>query len=350
MTEAGHAVSGTTFTPMEHGPAFQEAPHRAGPVVLRPLEQGAEPAKAHAESITRLLVRRRWAIALVALASAVAAIFWCLRHPSLYTSNIVVQLSGQGPTQTKEAAAPSTYAPGLEELTHAVHSSVILGQLVDSFGLAQHYHLRQGDPFMMERAVTMLRGRISAIELDARTIRVQVSDPDREMAAAIANSLFLRIDQLFRDRAHERLERAMNFWKESADRLRIRNDRDRNQLSELLRTIPLARSEYGTVRGDEEAVLHVEHMLNELLNDDRELQAVEREHIVLNSQWAHSAPTQLVLVRSAMRDFNTEPLLDAFYITLGALVLGALCAAVSLMAWHLHGHELRHFLTAPVER
>lgn len=342
--------TGPTFTPMEQGPVFQEFPHRAERVVLRPLEPGTERAPVQAESVAQHLYRRRWSIGIIAMVSAVAAIFWCMRHPSHFTSSIVVQLSGPGPTETKNAATPSTYTPGLEELTHAVHSSVILGQLVDTFGLAQHYRLRQDDPFMTEKAVTILRARITAIELDARTIRVQVADPDREMAAAIANKLFLQVEQLFRDRAHERLERAMNFWKESADRLRIRNDRDRAQLSELLRTIPLARSENGTVRGDEEAVLHVEHMLNELLNDDRELQAVEREHIVLNSQWAHRAPTQLVLVRSAMRDLTTEPLLDAFYITLGAMVLGAIGAAVTLMAWHLHGKELEEFFTAPVVR
>jgi len=120
-----------------------------------------------------------------------------------------------------------------EQLVQILASSRVRNRIVQEFDLMNHYKISQDDPNKNHKLGKAYDDHIHYTRTRYGSIQIDVTDPDREMAADIANKIVQLIDTVKNDMVRERTIPAFEINKRKKDQLEAEKKRLQAELDTL---------------------------------------------------------------------------------------------------------------------
>lgn len=297
---------------------------------------GALPRK-HA-SVTVMLQARRWVLLSVAVLSGLLTGIYLLIFPIPYRSHVVIWA---GPEHGDQTRGPErTFAPNLvvTRLQHLATGSAILDHLVDTFDLGTHYGIAPDQRFAAERIRLTLERSIRADIIDPNTLRITVSDRDREKAVEMAMAIHAELLRTADREVRDRIEQQVAVHEDLVKRAERRGQEQADQLIGLIdrtRTWASGPPVNDTLR--KHLDLQLTAMVATLAHTNEDLYGSLMVAEAARAGLARDALPRLTLVRRAELDLVSSPRLSAAITVLTTSVLVTLLVLVLMVLWHKQG-------------
>ncbi|NRA13040.1 MAG: hypothetical protein HRT57_13895, partial [Crocinitomicaceae bacterium] len=120
-----------------------------------------------------------------------------------------------------------------EQLVQILASSRVRNRIVQQFDLMNHYKISKDDPNKNHKLGKAYDDHIQYTRTRYGSIQIDVTDPDRQMAADIANKIVQLIDTVKNEMVRERTIPAFEINKRKRDQLEFEKDRLQEHLDSL---------------------------------------------------------------------------------------------------------------------
>jgi len=87
----------------------------------------------------------------------------------------------------------------LDKMVGTAHLDTVYRFVIAQLGLTDHFGIRKTDGSAIPKAASILRKHTRVIKSDYGELRVKVWDVDRDLAAALANAIMEKIQQIHQD-------------------------------------------------------------------------------------------------------------------------------------------------------
>ena len=289
-------------------------------------------------SVTAMLKARRWALFFIALLSGLLTGIYLIIFPVPYRSHIVIWA---GPEHGELTRAPErTFAPNLvvTRLQHLALGSAVLDHLVDTFDLGTHYGIAPDRRFATERTRLPLERSNRAHIIDPNTLRITVSDRDREMAVAMAMAIHAELLRTTDREARDRIEHQVAVHEDLVQRAERRGQEQADQLIGIIdRTRTWASGPPVNDTLQEHLDLQLTAMVATLAHTNEDLYGSLMVAEAARAGLSRDALPRLTLVRRAELDLVSSPRLKAVITVLTTSVLLTLLVLVLMVLWHKQG-------------
>ncbi|MBV6403280.1 MAG: hypothetical protein GFGODING_00017 [Flavobacteriales bacterium] len=289
-------------------------------------------------SVTDMLKARRWVLCGIAAFCALFTGTYLAIFPVPYRSHIVIWAA---PEPTGQPRGPErNFAPNLTvtRLQHLATGSAVLDRLVDTFNLRVHYGIDPDHRFAEQLVRLYLERNIRADIIDPNTLRITVSDRDRDLAAAMAMAIHDELLRLTDRETRDRIEHQLAQQEDLVNRAERRGQEQADHLLGLIdrtRTTSVGPPLNDTLR--EHLDLQFMSIIAALARTKEDLFSRLMVAEAARAGLARDALPPLTLIRKAEPDLVTSPRLKAALTTVTMSGLVTVLALVLMVLWHKQG-------------
>lgn len=223
-----------------------------------------------------------------------------------------------------------------ERIVQLAYSNDMMNHLIQQFDLYEHYGMDTTFKFFHQLTVKRLTRRIQIKKLSGDISSITVIDRNNEIAAAMANSIVLKLDQLNKTYLVNKLQSNLSFYdaflKDSERTAALQN----KHLQDYIRVL----SELRVSSKSNASLPNVEFSIYEAASEIKEIttQLLKAKNLytnTLNSVQSKNLPS-LVIIRSAMPDFKSKQ-----YFLIGYCFLaGVFCVTIYLLTlYFMHSYR-----------
>lgn len=284
-------------------------------------------------TLTEVRARKHWILLTMLMVMCLSAVWYWLNPPmyrslaSFFVAAPPLPESNQ-PIYLGLRTEPST-------LVNLATSSDLFDRLIERFDLHARYHLPGDTPASQARLYSILEERILASFRAPDLVEVRVMDPDRAVAAAMANAVCEIVRELQHQAQHADLDRQLRVFTEVIDS----TDKAAHAgVLELVKAAALVHKEKDlTSTGDDPGVLEqAENALlaltTEVTRSNQDLIRHRRERMNLLTLSAEPDADRIRLKTRATEDQRTSPFWDSVKrVLMITLVSGAVAVLILLL-------------------
>ncbi len=302
--------------------------------------------------LDRFFAVRYWILA-VAFAVGGIETFNLYRDPPLYSSSVLFLVDDQSTGKSDPSIPLLERSPSLAGLYHGATSTEMIDHLIERFDLYHYYGISSSEPLGYERVNNDLLDAISVRIVDQNGVVISVQDKDRQLAAAMANEIFLKLQEMTERQVIDDMERKIALYTQviigAEQRSTEQSDKLVSIASEFKR---LSAGRDPQAKADQLSTLNFQ--LAELVarlsaSNDELLKAQRGEEMAAALLRKENLPI-IHLVRKAVQDVRTSKVMAA----LKALLLIPLAAVaamlISITFWCKHGHEFTSYFTGSIDQ
>lgn len=286
-------------------------------------------------ALLRQVWQRRFWIGSFSVVIGLVTCYAFVHHPVQYSSTIVVYLS-EPKTEDQRTVVPGARTPGLERLRADVRSTATIDQLIRECDLYRHYGIDTLAALHHELATARLMNSIELTQTGENTLAIEVLDFDRNMAARLANTMFIAMRAGFQERAERFHTQQVLMHRELIRYQEAQADKRKAELLALAQQLNAMPGGW-----PENAPVDMEIGLVEasakLAEANSQLQAIGQRVELMAMMNKNGSFGELVLVNRGMPDIITRPRLTIALAVAGAMGLALLIASAAVYMWGREG-------------
>ena len=293
----------------------------------------------------RSLLARLWRLKYLVLAVSLICTaltgYWFVLFPVQYSSSITIFMEGETDLAGDNGHGMLSRSLGVTRLTHLVTSTAMADHMVERFDLTAHYGLDPAHPQRLQQAGGWFVESVSIQLVDQLSLAITVSDPDKMMAAAMANELFVELKHILDTSAAADLERTIAFYQRIIDRTEVRSHEQATQLGDLLEQ---SNGTNGASGLDARTDLELAEIVAKLSANHEGLLQARNTFEVSAAMLKEKPRSTLHLMRKATEDIETSAGLKIATSMILALFISAALMIGGVVIWHRHGHEFLEYV------
>lgn len=279
------------------------------------------------QEFLQLIKRHRLPLLIIFLVSFIGGGYLIASRVLKYQGNTIFYLANES------LVNPAVFGkPGQEDLlqvnlaqeriTQLAYSNEMANHLIKQFNLYHHYNVDTTKKFYHNRTVQKLFRRISIKRLSGDISSLTVTDRNNEIAAAMANAIVWKLDQLNKKYLISKLQSNLAFYDSFVrESEKIANQQNRNLQDNISKL-----SDLRMKSSDGKPLPNVEFSIYEAASQiqDMTLQLLKAKNLynsTLQSVKSKNLPS-VVIIRSAMPELNSKkPFLIGYSMLLGILAM-----------------------------
>ena len=223
------------------------------------------------EELLRILFKWMKPIGLVCLVATIGSVIISFLLPHYFTSTAVFMtinplLMERTTIFSVEGSETPVYRFGgegdIDRIISLMETSDVEDYIIEKFNLYEHYDFDKNKPSELYYLKEKFRGLVTATKTPERTIHVEVTDKDRNVAANMANSIMKRLDVLNKKLLTEKnkdvlklyevelkeKKKEMNELRDSLNNYIVNFTKDTVTINILSRTVKNVNGEYNSMQ------------------------------------------------------------------------------------------------------